>query len=62
MSGSASFQSVRKSWLGGPCLTVIARQHVGPSQLEVREGADRAIHDDTTMVEDFLELGGPPLI
>lgn len=32
------------------------RQNVGSAESQVREGTDRFIHDQSRMVDDFLEL------
>ena len=56
MSGSASFQSVRKSLICGAGLGGVALHRVGSADLEMRECSDRFVEHNSAMVKNFLEL------
>ena len=39
-------------------LGLFARQRVRPSQLQIRQRANRIVGNDSVMVDDFLKFGG----
>src|SRR5271157_4019369 len=57
-SGSASFQSVRKSWYAARALTASPLQRIGAGDSEMRQRAGLARSYQPAVVQDFLKFSG----
>ena len=58
MSGSAFFQSVKRSLVGALRLHRVARERERACQLQARQRVHRIDEHDAAMIENPLELGG----
>src|SRR5437660_3633423 len=56
MSGSASFQRGRKSWVGGATLGGLTGEGVGATKLELGERPQWEVNSYASVVEKLLEL------